>query len=76
MGAKIKETGDGMIITGSDLRFATVKGHDDHRVIMSLTVAALGCRKGAEIQGADAVAVTFPTFFKLIKNLGAKIVKK
>ncbi|MCK5706373.1 MAG: 3-phosphoshikimate 1-carboxyvinyltransferase [Candidatus Aureabacteria bacterium] len=75
MGAKIKETKDGMIITGTSLKGAHLNGHVDHRVIMSLAIAALGCKDASTIKGSDAVSVTFPNFFELIRSIGAKIRK-
>ena len=47
MGAKITETPDGFIIDGpQQLKAATVEGHDDHRVSMSLSVAGLVAESG------------------------------
>lgn len=46
-------------------------GHNDHRVVMSLAVL-LSAFSG-EIDGAQAVAKSFPTFFEAIKNLGIRV---
>ena len=46
-------------------------GHNDHRVVMSLSVL-LSAFSG-EIDGAQAVAKSFPTFFEVIKNLGIRV---
>ena len=77
MGASVRETQDGLIIKHSALRAADVKGHHDHRVVMSLAVAAMGCApKETLIRSAEAVSVTFPDFFDLMKSLGGKIKKE
>ena len=46
-------------------------GHNDHRIVMSLSVM---CSKfGGKIEGAEAVSKTYPAFFEDIKSLGAKV---
>ncbi len=42
-------------------------GHNDHRVVMSLAV--LSSAYGGEISGADAVAKSYPDFFKQTQSL-------
>ena len=46
-------------------------GHNDHRVVMSLSV--LLSLFGGEIEGAQAVSKSFPDFFEVIKKLGIKV---
>jgi 3-phosphoshikimate 1-carboxyvinyltransferase len=46
-----------------------VNGHDDHRVVMALAIAGLSCPGQTVIDTAEAVAITFPTFFDLIESL-------
>ena len=46
-------------------------GHNDHRIVMSLSV--LATLTGGTIQGAEAVAKSFPDFFERISSLGIKI---
>lgn len=73
MGAKIHETTDGMVIEPSDLKGARVLGYEDHRMVLALSVAALGAEGTTEIFGADAVAKSFPGYFKALHRLGACI---
>lgn len=49
----------------------TLSSHNDHRVAMSLAV--LSSAFGGEIDGAQAVSKSFPTFFEVIKNLGIRV---
>lgn len=74
MGADIEELPDGLVIYGSDLHAADVFGHDDHRVIMALTIAAMGIDGESTVSPADALDVTFPTFIELMNSLGADII--
>lgn len=46
-------------------------GHNDHRVVMSLSV--LATKYGATICGAEAVRKSFPDFFVRLASLGADI---
>lgn len=73
MGAEIEELEDGLVIRGSEMHGASVNGHGDHRVIMALTVAGLGCEGGTQISTAEAVEVTFPNFVELMNQLGAAV---
>jgi len=69
MGADITELPNGMIIRKSSLKGADVKGWGDHRVVMSLAVAALGAEGINRIDTAEAVDITFPGFFNLLDDL-------
>jgi 3-phosphoshikimate 1-carboxyvinyltransferase len=71
LGASIEELPDGLVIRKSPLSGAAVHGHYDHRVVMSLAVAGLACEGELEVDTAEAVSVTFPGFFDLMKNIGA-----
>ncbi|MDH7601068.1 MAG: 3-phosphoshikimate 1-carboxyvinyltransferase [Armatimonadota bacterium] len=73
MGAQVEELPDGLVVRQSQLRAAQVDGHGDHRVVMALAVAGLGCEGETVIEGAEAVAVTFPTFADLMKSVGGDI---
>ena len=61
-----------VIITPTDLHAPTepLAGHNDHRIVMSL--AALATQTGGIIEGAEAVAKSFPDFFECIAALGIK----
>ena len=47
----------------------TLKGHNDHRVVMALST--LLCLTGGEIDGAEAVKKSLPEYFDLLKSIGA-----
>ncbi|MBN1897192.1 MAG: 3-phosphoshikimate 1-carboxyvinyltransferase, partial [Spirochaetes bacterium] len=67
LGADIEEKEDGLVIKKSLLKGHSVSGHSDHRVVMALTVAGLMARGETIIDTAEAVNITFPDFFDLIK---------
>lgn len=74
MGVRCRELRDGLIIrgTGGKLKAArNLKGHGDHRVVMALSLAAMAADGPCRIDTAEAVAVTFPDYGKLMEKLGA-----
>jgi len=73
MNAKIEELKDGLLIKESNLKGASLYGHKDHRIVMALTVAGLNATGKTIIDTAEAVNITFPNFFELIKQCNGKI---
>ncbi|HVW99921.1 MAG TPA: 3-phosphoshikimate 1-carboxyvinyltransferase, partial [Candidatus Babeliaceae bacterium] len=73
MGAKIKETDDGLTIEPSTLYGATLESYHDHRMAMSLSVAGLAAQGKTAIRGIDTVQKSFPGFFGMFQSVGAKI---
>ena len=73
MGADIEETEDGMIIHGGrPLHGAVIDSHNDHRIAMSFSIAALNCEGEITITRKDCVSISYPRFYidlkKLIRN--------
>jgi 3-phosphoshikimate 1-carboxyvinyltransferase len=68
LGADIEELPDGLLIRKSSLKGARVSGRGDHRVVMALAVAALAATGETTIETAEAVSITFPTFFSLLNE--------
>lgn len=73
MGAKITELEDGMIIEKSTLKGAKVFSHFDHRIAMSLCVAALNASGETIIENTSCIKKSYPSFFEDLKNLKAQI---
>lgn len=46
---------------------------DDHRIVMAIAVAAIGCKEAVEINGAHAVCKSYPSFFEDYIKLGGQI---
>ena len=70
LGASIEESPDGMTIkAGHPLHGGIVHGHDDHRVIMALSMISCAISDTMTIQGIDAAGVTFPSFFPLFDSI-------
>ncbi len=73
MGGRTRELADGLVVESSTLSGAEVDSHGDHRIAMALAVAATAAKGETAIHGAEAVSVTFPTFFGLLQSLGAYV---
>jgi 3-phosphoshikimate 1-carboxyvinyltransferase len=70
MGARIEEFDDGMTITGGTaLRGAAVDSETDHRVAMSLAVAALVASGTTTLNRPEAAAVSYPGFWDDLARL-------
>jgi 3-phosphoshikimate 1-carboxyvinyltransferase len=70
MGAEIEELPDGLRIEGpTPLKGASVDSHTDHRLAMSFAVAGLVARGETTILNADAVDISFPTFWSDLEKL-------
>jgi 3-phosphoshikimate 1-carboxyvinyltransferase len=75
MGAKMKVDADSLIVEGPcPLHGALINPHNDHRIAMACTVAALGAKNHTTIQNAECVRKSYPQFFTHLKQLGAEIV--
>ena len=73
MGAEIEEREDGLRIAPSPLRGADLATYRDHRIALSLSVAALGAEGKSIIRGGECAQKTYPTFFEDFRKVGAKI---
>ena len=62
-----------VIVPKQELKYneQVLDGHNDHRIVMALSVIL--SRTGGAIDGAEAVRKSYPEFFKVIKQLGAKV---
>jgi len=70
MGAKITELPDGLEITGGTaLTGADVDSYTDHRIAMSLAIAALNAKGVTNIQRAEAAAISYPDFTATLQQL-------
>ncbi|MBN1943074.1 MAG: 3-phosphoshikimate 1-carboxyvinyltransferase [Phycisphaerae bacterium] len=76
MGADISQREDGLVIRKSPLQGTRVSSHQDHRVVMSMTVAALTAGGRTIIEDCDCVKKTFARFPEQMIALGADIRKE
>ncbi len=60
---------DVMRIRGGAIHGARTRSHGDHRMAMSLAVAALRAECAVEIEGAESVAKSYPNFFEDLEHV-------
>ncbi len=66
----IEETEDGMVIKGIEkLHGGTISSCGDHRIAMSLSVAALAARSAITVDDISCVATSFPGFYDLLAQV-------
>ncbi|MFM9828487.1 MAG: 3-phosphoshikimate 1-carboxyvinyltransferase [Sphingomonas sp.] len=70
IGVEVEEFDDGLAIVGSAGALlaggATIETRLDHRIAMSMAIAALTCRQPLVIDDVSPVATSFPGFFQML----------
>ncbi len=75
MGAKISMNEAGLTVKGPcKLHGATINPHNDHRIAMSCTVAALRASGQTVVENAECVRKSYPSFYTDLESIGAEIV--
>jgi 3-phosphoshikimate 1-carboxyvinyltransferase len=71
LGVRITASDDGFRVRGVPTRprGGGMSAEGDHRLAMLGAVAGVVSREGVEIEGAEAVAVSFPGFFELLDSV-------
>ena len=70
MGAKVTELPDGMEITGgTPLTGTDVDSYTDHRIAMSLAIAALNSTGTTTINRAEAASISYPDFIPTLQQV-------
>lgn len=65
MGAHITPTNDGLIIAGEHpLHGTTLETYHDHRMAMSLSIAAINAHSPTTITGSECISISYPTFYE------------
>lgn len=74
-GTAVSVYDDNVVIYPADFHAPTevLSGHNDHRIVMALSI--LATLTGAEIDGAEAVAKSYPNFFEHLTALGIEVTK-
>lgn len=74
IGGKVEEYDDKLVITGvNSYAGGKTDSFNDHRIAMSMAIAAIQCKDKLYIKGADSVNKSYPEFFNDYKKLGGII---
>ena len=70
LGVPVEECEDGMTVSGVErLSGGSVNSFGDHRIAMSLSVAALVSAAGITISDTECVSTSFPSFYPLLEKV-------
>ena len=74
LGVRIQSRNDGFDVRGVPARpnGGRMLSDGDHRIAMLGAVAGVFSRDGVEVEGADAVAISFPGFFDLLNSVSRR----
>ena len=72
MGANLEEKDDGLILYPSKLSSAHLTSHQDHRIVMALSIACLSSSSSSMIEDMSAVEKSYPQFFEDMQRIGLK----
>ncbi len=74
LGAKIREEPNALVIDGGlPLHGARVSSYGDHRIAMSMAIAAGLADSPVIIEDAQVVEKSYPGFFEDLKSLGGSV---
>lgn len=73
LGGKITFDENNITVTGTTLSGGCTDSANDHRIAMSSAVASIVSRGDVKINGAEAVAKSYPDFFEKFTMLGGKV---
>jgi len=70
LGAEIEGRSDGFAVRGTrGLRGGRIDARGDHRLAMAGAIAGLASKEGVEVEGFDAVEVSYPLFERDLRGL-------
>lgn len=75
LGVTVSSTRDSMTVAGGACipENTVVHGHNDHRIVMSLAIAATLGHTPVIIEDAQAIAKSYPDFFDVLSSIGGRI---
>ncbi|MCQ4021562.1 MULTISPECIES: 3-phosphoshikimate 1-carboxyvinyltransferase [unclassified Ruminococcus] len=74
LGGCAVQTEDGLIIKGKPtLCGGRCEGYNDHRIVMSMSIAALRCENDVTITDRESISKSYPDYFEDYKMLGGII---
>lgn len=73
MGIDVRETPDGMIVHGGQIRGGVVDSLGDHRIAMAFAMAGLVSREPITVRDCGNVDTSFPGFANLARSVGLRI---
>ncbi len=69
IGAKLWYKNDTMYIAHSEIKGTTVESHNDHRIAMALSIAALNSSADILIENANCVNKSYPNYYDILETI-------
>ena len=76
MGADVEERPDGLVVRQSSLRGAMLDSRSDHRLVMTLSLAAMAAQGDSQITDIECIKKTFPKFVEAMAGIGCDMTKQ
>jgi len=73
LGADVEQRPDGLVVRSSRLRSGALESRGDHRMVMTLAVAALVAGGTTTIRNIECVKKTFPNFVAQMESIGCDL---
>lgn len=73
LGIRITSSADTLHVHGGPVNGSHTSSHGDHRIAMSLSIAALNATSPVTIHDAECVAKSYPEFFNDLASLGVPV---
>lgn len=73
IGIHVSHSNNSLTISGGRPKGGTIDTHNDHRMAMSMAIAALGTKEGVVIKNAEVVDKSYPSFWQDLKKIGVKM---
>jgi len=75
MGAVLEEKEESLVIYPSPLKGTHLHSHHDHRIALSLAVAAMAAEDTSTLHETRCIEKTYPEFIEQFQSIGAKLEK-
>ncbi len=73
LGVRVDEQDDELTVIGGGMKGGCeLDCYNDHRIAMSMAIAALSCEEPVVIKGAESVNKSYPDFFDVFRELGGR----
>lgn len=70
-GARVEQTDDGLLIEGiNSIKGGFVEGYNDHRIVMSMAIAALRSEADIVVTDRESITKSYTEFFDDYKSIG------
>ncbi len=73
LGVDVKKRMDGLEIKGGEIKGGIVNSFGDHRMALAFSLLGLIAEKGVLVRNAEVVSVSYPDYFEVLRDLGAKV---